>query len=255
MENREIEPVNLVASSSGETQPPLVVDLPDGQKLVVGSLDPGVVVEVATWRGTGRPDSRTNRLMLGVSSNEGSEQLKNQIESPGKTQTTLTLASNNNSSEWSNSRINTGIDNSFINSSGKSTSPVVKRSVIKGFLKKPLIKIIGTFLIFSIVVSLLVGPLHIRMAHPNGGANTVLGSASSSLIFIRPSKNLKIGQNVLVKTSTSLKNPLIALVSAVDGDQLLLATNRGYIEVKKTQILGKVIMVLPFVGYAANLFN
>lgn len=47
---------------------PLVIDLPDGQKLVVGHLANGSVIEVATWRGTGRPDSRTSRLMLGMSS-------------------------------------------------------------------------------------------------------------------------------------------------------------------------------------------
>jgi hypothetical protein len=46
---------------------PLVVDLPDGQKLVIGKLTSGSVIEVATWRGTGRPDSRTSRLMLGMS--------------------------------------------------------------------------------------------------------------------------------------------------------------------------------------------
>ena len=46
---------------------PLVIDLPDGQKLVVGSMISGSVIEVATWRGTGRPDSRTSRLMLGMS--------------------------------------------------------------------------------------------------------------------------------------------------------------------------------------------
>ena len=45
---------------------PLVIDLPDGQKLVLGRLNAGSVIEVATWRGTGRPDSRTNRLMLGM---------------------------------------------------------------------------------------------------------------------------------------------------------------------------------------------
>lgn len=46
----------------------LVIDLPDGQKLVVSNLAAGSVIEVATWRGTGRPDSRTSRLMLGMSS-------------------------------------------------------------------------------------------------------------------------------------------------------------------------------------------
>ena len=30
-----------------DTQAPLVIDLPDGQKLVVGNLDPGTVIEVA----------------------------------------------------------------------------------------------------------------------------------------------------------------------------------------------------------------
>ena len=45
----------------------LVIDLPEGQKLVLGKMAEGTVIEVATWRGTGRPDSRTNRLMLGVS--------------------------------------------------------------------------------------------------------------------------------------------------------------------------------------------
>jgi hypothetical protein len=46
---------------------PMVIDLPDGQKIVLGKLTPGAVIEVATWRGTGRPDSRTNRFMLGIS--------------------------------------------------------------------------------------------------------------------------------------------------------------------------------------------
>lgn len=54
-----------------QDESPLVIDLPDGQKLVVGHLSNGSVIEVATWRGTGRPDSRTSRLMLGMSSTAG----------------------------------------------------------------------------------------------------------------------------------------------------------------------------------------
>ena len=62
-----------------QDQSPLVIDLPDGQKLVVGHLSNGSVIEVATWRGTGRPDSRTSRLMLGMSSAaEAAEQTKAQ---------------------------------------------------------------------------------------------------------------------------------------------------------------------------------
>lgn len=52
----------------------LVIDLPDGQKLLVGKIETGTVIEVATWRGTGRPDSRTNRLMLGMSNESDAKQ-------------------------------------------------------------------------------------------------------------------------------------------------------------------------------------
>jgi hypothetical protein len=59
-----------VSLPAGSTESPLIIDLPDGQKIVVGNIPNGTVIEVATWRGTGRPDSRTNRMMLGVSSAE-----------------------------------------------------------------------------------------------------------------------------------------------------------------------------------------
>jgi hypothetical protein len=65
------------------TDSPLVIDLPDGQKLVIGRMSQGSVIEVATWRGTGRPDSRTSRLMLGVSSNAPKDAMDdNDSESP-----------------------------------------------------------------------------------------------------------------------------------------------------------------------------
>lgn len=58
------------------TDSPLVIDLPDGQKLVIGKMSQGSVIEVATWRGTGRPDSRTSRLMLGMSSSQSADSVE-----------------------------------------------------------------------------------------------------------------------------------------------------------------------------------
>lgn len=46
----------------------LIVDLPEGQKVILGRLPAGTVVEIASWRGTGAPDSRTSRLLLGTAS-------------------------------------------------------------------------------------------------------------------------------------------------------------------------------------------
>lgn len=66
------------------SETPLVIDLPDGQKLVIGKLAHGSVIEVATWRGTGRPDSRTNRLMLGMSSAADAVAVTNGEPAPSK---------------------------------------------------------------------------------------------------------------------------------------------------------------------------
>ena len=49
---------------------PLVIDLPDGQKIILGKMQNGAVIEVATWHGTGRPDSRTNRFMIGMTNGD-----------------------------------------------------------------------------------------------------------------------------------------------------------------------------------------
>jgi hypothetical protein len=68
--NKEKDNGKKVVTSSlpiATSEAPLVIDLPDGQKIVLGKIASGAVIEVATWRGTGRPDSRTNRIMLGMS--------------------------------------------------------------------------------------------------------------------------------------------------------------------------------------------
>ena len=61
-----------------------MIDLPDGQKIVVGKMTQGSVIEVATWRGVGRPDSRTSRLMLGMGSgNVNDDSEGDQSQHPG----------------------------------------------------------------------------------------------------------------------------------------------------------------------------
>lgn len=62
---------------------PLVIDLPDGQKIVVGKMTQGSVIEVATWRGVGRPDSRTSRLMLGMGNGNVNDDSEENSAQPG----------------------------------------------------------------------------------------------------------------------------------------------------------------------------
>lgn len=74
---------NAAAKEKHSADNPLIVDLPDGQKLVIGELADGSIIEIATWRGTGRPDSRTSRLMLGMA-NGRAEQIENSQDQKSK---------------------------------------------------------------------------------------------------------------------------------------------------------------------------
>ena len=40
------------------------IALPEGHQITIGELDPGTLVEIATWHGTGRPDESANRFLL-----------------------------------------------------------------------------------------------------------------------------------------------------------------------------------------------
>ena len=97
MAKKKIEPTPAPVITSlpmASADSPLVIDLPDGQKLVVGTMAAGTVIEVATWRGTGRPDSRTSRLMLGMSSNDAAPQSSGSAQTPSQEQNQKTVSSN-----------------------------------------------------------------------------------------------------------------------------------------------------------------
>lgn len=72
MARKKIDPVEAKVSKIPVelSDAPLVIDLPDGQKIILGKMQNGAVIEVATWHGTGRPDSRTNRFMIGMTNGD-----------------------------------------------------------------------------------------------------------------------------------------------------------------------------------------
>lgn len=45
---------------------PFTVELPNGQRLEIGDIPSGTIVEIATWRGPGAPDARTERMVIAV---------------------------------------------------------------------------------------------------------------------------------------------------------------------------------------------
>lgn len=243
IEKIEAEDFSLVNDNS---QPPLVVDLPDGQKLVVGNLESGTVIEVATWRGTGRPDSRTNRMMIGLSSED---QAQKEISAKS-------VPSIQNNSQ-SNEKIRTGINYADVNASQSREVVAVNddnqkknKSTIKTILKTSIL-----LLILSSLLYLAIVPFGLRIIHPQSGAKTALGNSNTSLVVVKKEESYAIGSKVISKISIPNLSPSMAVVSAAGSGNYLLSTNKGYFQVVKKDIKGKVLVVLPFLGYIANLFN
>ena len=269
MENKDLEPVEVsdLPLTTRDSQPPLVVDLPDGQKLVVGDLDPGTVIEVATWRGTGRPDSRTNRFMLGVSTNEEEElpskrklPRRSEIESPVETNEpsgdvkVIPAKSSNNA--FVSNKVSTGLIYSNVNPEAKdrnaSTGANKKSSSSR---VKSIATWAGAICAVAALAFVLIVPVGLKFTHPATGAGTALGEVNSSILVVKKDANLAVGNSVVVDLAGDKESPTVAIVAAVSDSALLLSTESGYEQVRLEQLHGKVVAVLPFIGEIANFFS
>jgi len=261
MDSRELELVEgqPLPLSAAYENPPLVLDLPEGQKLVVGNLDPGTVIEIATWRGTGRPDSRTNRLMLGVSTNEDEDMPRKRslppvenVREAGQPVQEISQPS----AQQSVPSERTGVIYSNLNPTRDSgqlakMEPKAKQKN-KNILKRVLIAS-GSVSTVAVVSFVLFGVLGLQFAHPGAGLGTSMGAANTSVVLIKPDAGLVVGKSVLTDLPNKTDNPTVAVVAAVNDKAILLATDSGYAQVRPELVRGKVVMLLPFLGAVANL--
>ena len=255
MDGRELEPVEgqpLPLAAANEN-PPLVVDLPEGQKLVVGNLDPGTVIEVATWRGTGRPDSRTNRLMLGVSTNEDEDMPRSRSLPPVESVRQIEQPTQESAQPVQSER--TGVIYSNLNptrDAGQLAKVEKSEKKSKNVLKRVLIES-GSVSTIAVLAFVLFGVVGLQFAHPSAGLGTSMGAANTSVVLIKPDAELVVGKSVLADLPNSKENPTIGVIAAVNEKAILVGTDTGYAQVRPELVRGRVVMLLPFIGAVANL--
>lgn len=211
MSDREKDSEIQVTEVNKNPDAPLVVDLPDGQKLMVGQLPPGTVVEIATWRGTSRPDSRTTRLLLGVSSNESDES-----EEPAQV---------------------------------APIQPVSRRKKRerKNMFRKHGQAIVLTIVAIAILVgAFIVSPLQI--VKPTVGSSIGFGSADSSLIVAIPSEEYAKGDALVAYLGEGKNQVVFGSLDQTVEDSVLIQTSSGFAQTNETSIIGRVLFVIPFLG-------
>ena len=202
-----------VHDSISDPKAPLVIDLPDGQKLLVGELPAGSVVEIATWRGTGRPDSRTTRLLLGVTNEDQSE---------------ATAAANETGAAHVDMR------------SRSERRRAQKRGINFGFIVLPILVIV------ALVIAFMVSPL--TLVHPTIGSSAGFGSADSSLVVAVPVNELSENQLIVAKFGEEVDSRILGRINAIADQDVLLETDAGFAQVKVDSVIGKVLVVIPFLG-------
>jgi hypothetical protein len=352
----ELEPMtgSELPLVSRDDTPPLLLDLPDGQQLVVGKLPDGIVIEIATWRGTGRPDSRTNRMMLGVSYDDevvAEEKVKKPIfrskkkaqeeqppvatshvtivepsaltpivESPETPQEVVAAAvatpeefvapapiaepeviashptveipvspelveivaeddanphvvviehkeeiptpvttGARNMQDLFGARPRTQVtfegDASMLDS--KAHEIVKKEKSVRD--SKIDAKKIARWLAYpvatALVILLFVGPGKFSVTHPTMGVKTSLSSAENALVIVRAADSYAIGDNVVAHVEADGSPAVFGSIAATSDTEYVLTENNLYHSALKSEVKGKVVLVMPGLGFLAGLIG
>lgn len=224
--------------------PTLIVDLPDGQKLIVGAIEPGTVIEIATWRGTGRPDSRTTRMLLGAGVNNDAR--NKAISAPKSDKNDSVFTGEPEPREPANQLL------------------AEKKAIVKG--KHGVSKKSGRFqkigYVAAGIVAVLTIPLLIvnnglfGITTPDMGLATKLGGAQSTVVITTDLSNPQTGDLVIAIVETNgVTSEMLAKVAAVGGERVLLQANGIQYEVPEKSVNSKVKVVVPFIGSIAKIFG
>ena len=95
----------------------------------------------------------------------------------------------------------------------------------------------------------------IRIGHPQGGLSNSLGPANSSLVLYRHGATLASADKAMVKSGNPDLTPALGVVASVGKDYYDVNTGTFLEQISKTDVQGKLIVVIPFFGYILNIIG
>lgn len=249
-----IETVTAQSSNEGVSQvTELAIDLPQGQRLTVKGLEPGTIVEVAAWSGKGGPDAGAVRMLFGASSDNSYDKASDP-EGPSPEGVTGTMGV----VPSANLRQDTGVE-ALLNAPYDVSQPPslqqfyptrhrAQPSKGKVTMRRLLITA-GVIAAIALTIGVLRWTNVLAFEHPTSGLTTGLGGAETSLAAVGPGANVEPSSTVLARIDG--ENVLAAVIQ-VGGDQYLLYTGTSQTVVSRDNVVGRVLFVVPFLGYVAG---
>jgi hypothetical protein len=95
----------------------------------------------------------------------------------------------------------------------------------------------------------------LRLGHPHDGLKNALGSAQSGIVLYKKGADLSTGAKVMVNMDAPAKSPIIAFIVKTNGESVDIQSGANVETVKISQIYGKLIAVIPFIGQVLSVIG
>lgn len=107
-------------------------------------------------------------------------------------------------------------------------------------------------LVIVAVIFAVLFALGFRVAHPQAGLESALGSAKSSLVIYRGADSFEVGQKVVVVVSGSGNQLGIVKAASKEDGTVDVDTTGAFVRVKNEDVVGRMMIVIPFFGTIAS---
>jgi hypothetical protein len=226
------------------------ISLPEGHKITIGELDPGTLVEIATWHGTGRPDESATRFLLSAEGT-GLTRRRSSEAVLGKPIVRTNTDINNNSSGRTNylpnQNTNSGLSdltgfhpiggNPLTQDNNQSENVWLERGKSFGFTALVVIIIGVIFQVYGLGVTV-----------PDQGPRTFFGSTATSLIIYKKTSEVVSGNVMVVKNNSGDVETVYFGAGSINGEQLTLGLDGKNVTLSTKDIVGKGFFLVPFIG-------
>lgn len=95
-------------------------------------------------------------------------------------------------------------------------------------------------------IAVVLFALGFRIIHPADGLTSAMGSAKSSIVLYKHGGTFEVGDKVVVEVSGQGKQS--GVVKSSSPEAIDVDTRAAFVRVKNEDVLGKLYLVVPFLG-------
>jgi hypothetical protein len=107
----------------------------------------------------------------------------------------------------------------------------------------------------SLLVLLVLFTFGLRFDHPRGGLSNALGPASTTIAVYMHGNEYKNGDKIIAKSEVKGASPAVVVVMNVGPDYYDVQNQKILERVKKKDVQGKLIAIIPFLGLPFEIVN